>query len=180
MRQSLLRFAVVAALLLAAPAWAATSFQPGDPRVALYTNQAFSDGEFLFQMQSDGNLVLYRYGDGTPTAAWASNTQWQCVRCLGVYQGDGNLVVYNTDNWQALFASNTVGSDTMWFNAGIVPNQSLLIYLPGGNLIYPPPPPPPAPPQTTVPQYVQDAINRGLCRLYSANQVLCGNLLISF
>jgi hypothetical protein len=56
-------------------------------------------------MQSDGNVVLYKYRGGR--ALWASNTVGTGVTRL-VMQTDGNLVAY-TASGQAKWASKTAG-----------------------------------------------------------------------
>lgn len=61
------------------------------------------NGNYLFAMQRDGNLVLY---SGT-SALWASNTAGKPV-AVCIMQADGNLVLYNASG-QALWASNTAG-----------------------------------------------------------------------
>ncbi|MEU5431895.1 hypothetical protein AB0G73_00795 [Streptomyces sp. NPDC020719] len=68
---------------------------------------------FQLIMQSDGNLVEYRW-DGDPTqgsqsrsVCWASNSYGSGAN-HATYQGDGNFVVY-TPGGYAVWASNSVG-----------------------------------------------------------------------
>src|SRR5438128_2391303 len=82
-----------------------TTFWPG---WALSANQYLlsSGGEFQMIMQGDGNLVLYRLGNGVE---WSSNT-WGHPGAWAVMQYDGNLVIYiGPNNWNKtpLWASNT-------------------------------------------------------------------------
>jgi len=60
-------------------------------------------GNYMFVMQTDGNLVLY----SGSCALWASGTNGKPV-AVCIMQGDGNLVLYNAAG-QALWASNTSG-----------------------------------------------------------------------
>jgi hypothetical protein len=63
------------------------------------------DSAFRLIYQLDGNLVLYREGDG---ALWASNTAGQSVGRTAM-QGDGNLVVYAPGD-VPLFHTSTHGN----------------------------------------------------------------------
>lgn len=70
-----------------------------------------TDTRFLFVMQGDGNLVLYKYN----IPLWSSNTAGLPVtRC--VMQNDGNLVLYDGSN-RARWASNTAGNPGAWLVA---------------------------------------------------------------
>ncbi|WP_185113952.1 M57 family metalloprotease [Fulvivirga imtechensis] len=70
-----------------------------------------ADNRFLFVMQGDGNLVLYKYN----VPLWASNTAGLPVtRCI--MQNDGNLVLYDNLN-RARWASNTHGNPGAWLVA---------------------------------------------------------------
>ncbi len=62
-------------------------------------------GKFLFIMQGDGNLVLYRVDDAKPI--WNSRTAGN-PGAFAVMQGDGNFVVY-LDN-KPLFNTGTQGN----------------------------------------------------------------------
>jgi hypothetical protein len=116
------------------PVWASNTVQPnfptgpvaqGDdmqPGEILNPGQSVTsaNGQYTFVYQGDGNLVLYRNGDGKPL--WASNTAGtQPGVCI--MQGDGNLVVYDTDV-KPMWASNT------WQHAG-----SRLIMQDDGNAV---------------------------------------------
>jgi hypothetical protein len=65
-------------------------------------------------MQTDGNLVIYRFSDErfvpiqdrVPT--WSSNTHGNNGAFLAV-QNDGNVVIYNSNNTRALWATGTNG-----------------------------------------------------------------------
>ncbi|WP_180356421.1 MULTISPECIES: hypothetical protein [Kitasatospora] len=92
----------------------------------LYRGQTLNAGDWVFAasaanngswfqliMQSDGNLVEYRW-DGDPTAGqqsrsvcWSSNTMGSGAN-HATYQQDGNFVVY-TPGGYAAWASNTAG-----------------------------------------------------------------------
>lgn len=86
-----------------------------------------------FQMQTDGNMVVYSTGAGSH-ALWASNT----ARNPGAYldlQTDGNLVVYSPDTpRRALWASNTAGCPTCVF--AVQSDGNIVVYqqLAGGGL----------------------------------------------
>lgn len=74
----------------------------------LETNQALisSDNSTRLVMQWDGNLVMYHWNQ----PIWASGTSWSGGNRNGYLcrmQQDGNLVVYNKDNWRAIWASGT-------------------------------------------------------------------------
>lgn len=62
-----------------------------------------NNGQYSFQVQTDGNLVVYKGG----SALWSSKTGGQPIRDF-VIQGDGNLVMYRT-NGTAGWASGTNG-----------------------------------------------------------------------
>jgi hypothetical protein len=62
-----------------------------------------SDLWYSLEMQSDGNLVLYRSPDRQ--ALWATHTNKKLATQV-VMQGDGNLVLYTADR-KPLWASNT-------------------------------------------------------------------------
>ncbi|QKW22785.1 hypothetical protein HUT16_30140 [Kitasatospora sp. NA04385] len=68
---------------------------------------------YSLQMQPDGNLVLYRWENGSRShACWASGTYWAGDKVFATYQDDGNFVVYlrnGAPKWPAIWASNTVG-----------------------------------------------------------------------
>lgn len=88
--------------------------------LTLYAGQSVQANGMRLQMQSDGNLVLYRPDQ---TAVWAVSWMpnfdrllWRgddCHQCFAVFQGDGNLVLYNPDFGSgaagAYWASNTSG-----------------------------------------------------------------------
>ncbi len=63
------------------------------PNEVLMPNESITSktGEFLFIMQGDGNLVLYRLDDARPL--WNSRTAGN-PGAFAIMQGDGNLVVY--------------------------------------------------------------------------------------
>jgi len=87
-----------------------------------------TDGRFIFVMQSDGNLVLYRTATWHPL--WASGTNGQDVNFVAM-QGDGNLVIY-TFSGRAIWASNTAGR----------PGAFLVMQNDGNAVIYYPNTPP--------------------------------------
>lgn len=74
--------------------------------------QWHNQGYTKLVMQWDGNLVMYLNNQ----AIWASQTPWgwrQNGYCCAM-QEDGNLVIYNKDNWQAIWSSGTYQND--WRN----------------------------------------------------------------
>jgi hypothetical protein len=71
-------------------------------------------GKVDFQMQYDGNMVVYSTGTGS-RALWASNTAGNPGAYLDM-QTDGNLVVYKPGNpRKALWSSTTAGCPTCVF-----------------------------------------------------------------
>ena len=71
-------------------------------------------GHTKLVMQWDGNLVMYHNNQ----YIWASHTSWSGANRNGYQcrmQPDGNLVIYNKDNWQAIWASQTF--NPRWNNA---------------------------------------------------------------
>ena len=71
-------------------------------------NLMSTDGHYGLSVQGDGNLVLYKNGNGSPTALWASNTSGHQAGYL-LMQGDGNLVFYGPDDI-ALWSSGTANN----------------------------------------------------------------------
>lgn len=70
-----------------------------------------TDNRFAFVMQSDGNLVLYKFN----VPLWSSNTHGLPVtRCI--MQTDGNLVLYDNLN-RARWSSGTNGNPGAWLVA---------------------------------------------------------------
>lgn len=61
------------------------------------------NSEYMLEMQSDGNLVLYRMSDSKPL--WSTGTQKKGGKRIGM-QDDGNLVLY-TDDGKPVWASGT-------------------------------------------------------------------------
>jgi hypothetical protein len=74
---------------------------------ALTTGQSLAscNGDYVLDMQGDGNLVLYQGG----TALWASNTSGSAAD-EAIMQGDGNLVLYTSAGSPA-WASGTAGNN---------------------------------------------------------------------
>lgn len=112
---------------LAAPSDTFCNFH--NPLNRLLANHSLTLGQCLvsnnqlyaFQLQTDGNLVLYnRYNQ----PVWAAGTNGKPVnRCT--MQSDGNLVIYSTSN-KALWASHTDGH----------PNSYLIVQDDGNVVIY--------------------------------------------
>ena len=103
--------------------------QPGE---MLNTGQAVSsaNGQYTFQSQGDGNLVLVRNRDGQPL--WASNTDGR-PNGVCIMQGDGNLVIYDP-NGIPIWSSNTSqhpGSRLLVQNDG-----NVVIYRPDGTSVW--------------------------------------------
>jgi len=70
------------------------------------------DGRSILIMQTDGNLVLYRFlTGGRHIARWSTGTNDQIVT-QAVMQGDGNFVVYGPHG--ALWNSGTHGNPGAW------------------------------------------------------------------
>ena len=74
-----------------------------------------------FEMQGDGNLVLYkRNEDGSRNAVWLSKTGFQDWDAYAVFQDDGNLVIYSDDTpRKVLWASFTDQTGTDNYGKGI-------------------------------------------------------------
>jgi len=81
--------------------------QPAQDRLlsgtSLSAGGRLQSGQYRFEMQGDGNLVLYRGSQ----AIWAADINGRGGVSLQMQQ-DGNLVVYNAAN-QPVWASNTNG-----------------------------------------------------------------------
>lgn len=77
-----------------------------------------ANGQYAFEVQTDGNLVVYRGA----TALWSSNTGGQAIRYLAV-QSDGNLVMYRTDGavgWASGTNGKTLGYLAMQDDGNLV------------------------------------------------------------
>jgi hypothetical protein len=77
-----------------------------------------------FEMQGDGNLVLYkRNEDGSRNAVWLSKTGFQDWDAYAVFQDDGNLVIYSDDTpRKVLWASFTDPTGIDNYGKGILFN----------------------------------------------------------
>jgi hypothetical protein len=100
------------------PVWATNTVVPAEPPAPTQAGRLLpshglmagrsiksADGRFSFNLQGDGNLVLYGPGN---QPLWASNTNGHTNVWDVVMQGDGNLVVYDAHN-HPIWASNTNG-----------------------------------------------------------------------
>ncbi len=82
-------------------------------------------GAFLWILQTDGNLVLYKtFATAGNHALWASGTNGRPA-AVCIMQGDGNLVIYDIDG-DAIWASNTHGN----------PNSRFVMQDDGNGVIY--------------------------------------------
>ncbi|QKW22783.1 hypothetical protein HUT16_30130 [Kitasatospora sp. NA04385] len=64
---------------------------------------------YELRMQTDGNLVEYRWNNGSvDKVCWSSNSSGN-GNSHATFQNDGNFVVYRNSDNKALWASNTVG-----------------------------------------------------------------------
>ncbi|MFD7641949.1 hypothetical protein ACFV4P_14975 [Kitasatospora sp. NPDC059795] len=63
---------------------------------------------FELTLQSDGNLVEYRWDGGSRRACWATNTSGSAAH-HATYQTDGNFVLY-TQSGSALWSSSSSGT----------------------------------------------------------------------
>jgi hypothetical protein len=112
------------------PVWATQPAAVLTRRHSLRANEALQVGQelwspnaqFMLEMQSDGNLVLYRMSDSKPV--WRTGTQEKGAKRL-VMQSDGNLVLY-TDSGKAVWASGTVGKTGSVL--GLQDDGNLVIY----------------------------------------------------
>lgn len=83
-----------------------------DLRIEIASNWSIARGNRVWStnklyemvLQDDGNLVIYRQGDGP---IWAAGTYGKVVKNL-IFQPDGNLVVYDINN-RPVWATNTQG-----------------------------------------------------------------------
>ncbi|MFJ6623204.1 hypothetical protein ACIQOW_37260 [Kitasatospora sp. NPDC091335] len=66
---------------------------------------------FQLTLQSDGNLVEYRWDGGSRRACWATNTSGSAAH-HATYQTDGNFVLY-TQSGTALWSSNSAGTSVV-------------------------------------------------------------------
>ena len=84
-----------------------TKINISDAGPMLTVNQVISspNGFYSLMLQSDGNLVLYRNGGGSPVGIWASNTSGQPSSQF-FFQSDANLVIYNSSKSQHIWSSN--------------------------------------------------------------------------
>lgn len=82
------------------------------------TSLVSGNGQYSLQMQTDGNLVVYRGS----SALWSSRTGGQAIRHF-VVQSDGNLVLYRTDGtvaWASGTSGRTLGFLTMQDDGNLV------------------------------------------------------------
>lgn len=96
-----------------------------DTGLAPNTHVSLTNNAFTLVMQGDGNLVLYRNGDGA--AVWATYTQGNPGAFMRM-QGDGNLVVYSAD-WRPLWATYTQNKPGAFLF--LQPDGNLVIRHPG-------------------------------------------------
>ena len=80
----------------------------------------YSIGQYCFVLQTDGNLVLYKFG----VAIWSSKTN---TARFGIMQSDGNFVLYD-DNSRAVWATNTQSKTGAYF--AFQGDGNLVIYSP--------------------------------------------------
>lgn len=85
-----------------------------------------SNGQYVFAVQSDGNVVLY---NAAGTALWASGTVGNVGAALAM-QGDGNLVLYVGS--RPIWASNTGGRPAGNYYFAIQTDGNGVIYGPSG------------------------------------------------
>ena len=92
----------------------------GNQGMVVNQNLTSTDGRFGFNVQGDGNLVVYQNSNGS--ALWSSNTGGHQTGYLAM-QGDGNLVFYGPD-------------DTMIWSTGTSGNPGAdLVMQSDGNLV---------------------------------------------
>nr|AHE93335.1 mannose binding tuber lectin [Amorphophallus paeoniifolius var. campanulatus] len=97
---------------------------------ALFSGQSLTNGNYVFTMQADCNLVLYDRG----RAIWASGTARRASNCVLRMQRDGNLVVY-TPGGSAIWASGTnrgAGNYILILQS----DRNVVIYGPDGRAIW--------------------------------------------
>jgi hypothetical protein len=147
---------------IAALAMAVNSISNYEKVSALTVNQSLTvdsqlisnNGQYQLVLQTDGNLVLYRFSDQHPL--WASNTQGKGAKTATmqadgnfviynsnknplwssetkgkggvtlVLQDDGNLVIYKQDGTTAVWASNTMQSATLTVDQSLAVNSQLI------------------------------------------------------
>ncbi|KAF3333210.1 Mannose-specific lectin [Carex littledalei] len=89
----------------------------------LQPNGYLQNGNCIFKMQSDCNLVLYENG----SLIWASQTANQGTNCNLAMQYDGNLVMYDGDG-NALWQSNTAKDVSGTYPCVITSNCNVQIF----------------------------------------------------
>lgn len=109
---------------LPTPVAGSTSIQAGQ---GLFDGQNTQAGSYVFDMQNDGNLVVYT-SSGRPL--WSSGT-WGNAGDWTVMQSDGNLVVYNAHG-SPLWSTGTSGNPGSY--AAMQSDSNLVVYGPSGPL----------------------------------------------
>ncbi len=116
-----------------------TLISPANSTSRLYTNQSLlinqslvsTNGLYELIMQSDGNLVLYKYtGVGGWAAYWSTGTGGDGSSFLAM-QPDGNLVVYKYSGG-VTWNSGTYGYGAAWLN--MQNDGNLVVYLNNTNV----------------------------------------------
>jgi hypothetical protein len=86
------------------------------PGTTLLVGQSIwsKDGRYQLIIQADGNLVLYKKGDGANRALWSSETYKKEIDRF-TFQKDGNLVLYDPQN-QPTWNSKTYGKNAAYLS----------------------------------------------------------------
>ncbi|WP_202904875.1 lectin-like protein [Marinomonas sp. S3726] len=106
------------------------SFNAGG--LVLKAGESIVTDDRLLSMQGDGNLVLYKYGNGQiGNALWSSGTNWGSDYKVS-FQGDGNFVIYDA-NGSAKWASGTNPSGSKLALQG---DGNLVIYSGTGQALW--------------------------------------------
>lgn len=110
----------------------ANSLSYGTGGLILQAGESVTTLDRRLVMQDDGNLVLYKYGNGTLGAAlWASGTN-SGSGYKAIFQNDGNLVVYDASG-SAKWASGTNPSGSKLALQG---DGNLVIYSSSGGALW--------------------------------------------
>ncbi|KAH6559035.1 hypothetical protein KP509_1Z031100 [Ceratopteris richardii] len=120
---------VLIALITNARCQAADVMEEGD---TLREGQALVQDPYSFIMQSDCNLVLYKYGN---QPLWASGTDGRGTGCVFTLQYDGNAVVY-TGARNDVYSANTYGRNDGSHFIIMQRDGNVVMYNSHGNAIW--------------------------------------------
>ncbi|KAI0519202.1 hypothetical protein KFK09_006644 [Dendrobium nobile] len=100
-----------------------------DAGKSLNTGQSLTQGDYVFIMQQDCNLVLYDNGH----AVWATGTDEQASDCVLDMQTNGNLVIYG--NGVVIWGSDSNRQEGYYFLI-LQTDRNVVIYDSSNNPIW--------------------------------------------